>query len=386
MATFDGFQSLIETSPDAISLLNGQGEILYESPSAIRIFGYQPGEVIGKSWLDFIHPDDRDLSRRKSQHVLTNGSVVARWDARVRHKDGNYHWTENTFSSLVTETQAPTIMMQQRDITVRRFVDTERQQHAEDLAVRNLRLEEFAYTAAHDLREPLRAISLYTELLVQKTPQDDASIKAGKFIGEGVTRMAALIDDLLSFARTGVTELPQSVNLQGVLNQATMNLALAIEGSAANVTSGWLPTVKGNEIHLVRLFQNLISNSIKYRSLDPVEVHITAERRDGEWLIRIIDNGVGIAPQYHADIFLPFKRLVNHDVPGTGLGLSVCQKIVEEFGGSIWVESEPGAGSVFLFTIPAVPSGHRTGIDDVIASFERPPSDSATEARKTTVN
>jgi light-regulated signal transduction histidine kinase (bacteriophytochrome) len=177
------------------------------------------------------------------------------------------------------------------------------------------------------------------------------------FIVDGATRMSALIDDLLSFASTGMHEPPRSVDLQDAVAQARHNLTLAIEASGARVTVDRLPIVRGNEIHLVRLFQNLISNAVKYRREDPVEIHVTAGRRGPDWVIRIEDNGLGIGPENQAGVFMPFVRLANRDVPGTGLGLAVCKKIVEGLGGAIWVESDLGAGSTFCFTIGAAEEG-----------------------------
>jgi signal transduction histidine kinase len=135
--------------------------------------------------------------------------------------------------------------------------------------------------------------------------------------------------------------------------QATLNLAPAIEASGAIVTVARLPIVRSNEIHLVRLFQNLISNALKYRGESSVQIHVTAEQRGPGWVISIGDNGIGIAPEHQTRVFMPFVRLVNRDVPGTGLGLAVCKKVVEGLGGTIWVESELGAGSTFCFTIAA---------------------------------
>ncbi len=165
--------------------------------------------------------------------------------------------------------------------------------------------------------------------------------------------MSTLIDDLLSFASTGVLEPLQFVDLEHVLAQATQNLAVEIRESDAEVTGDGLPVVRGNDIHLIRLFQNLIGNAVKYRSENGVKIHVTAERRGTDWLIRIEDNGLGIAPENQARVFKPFVRLANRDVPGTGIGLAVCKKIVEGLGGTIWVESELGVGSTLAFTIAA---------------------------------
>ncbi len=353
LASFQGFRSLIENSPDAISLINTQGEILYNSASTTKIFGYHAEELLGRNCLELIHPEDCDRSRRALQDVLDKPHDPCQWDARVRCKDGNYYWVESTVSNHLFECEVQAIVIHQRNIDARKAAEAERLQHAEQLAQSNLRLEEFAYTAAHDLREPLRAISVYTEMLVQETKMDAKATQTAKFIVGGAARMSTLIEDLLSFASTGMHEAPRNVDMQVAVAQATLNLAAAIEASGAIVTVGKLPIVRTNEIHLVRLFQNLISNSLKYRSENPVQIHVTAEQREPGWVISIGDNGIGIAPEHQTRVFMPFVRLVNREVPGTGLGLAVCKRIVENLGGTIWIESELGTGSTFCFTIAA---------------------------------
>ena len=349
--TFRGFRSLIDNSPDAVSLVDSQGEILYGSASTTRLFGYQPEEFVGRNCLDLIHPEDRDHSTRVLREVLAKPPGPLHWDARIRHQNGDYSWVESTVTNFLSESEVQAIVIHQRDIHVRKAADAEKQQHAEELARSNLRLEEFAYTVAHDLREPLRAISIYTELLVRRTQMDSDARQIADFIVDGAVRMSTLVDDLLGFATTGMREPPRQVELTGAVAQATQNLALAMEASSAVVTVDWLPIVQSNEIHLVRLFQNLISNAVKYRSERPLEIHISAIERGRDWVIGVKDNGLGIAAADRERVFMPFIRLVNRDIPGTGLGLAVCRKIVEGLGGKIWVDSELGIGSTFSFTI-----------------------------------
>jgi len=352
-SAFQGFRSLIENSPDAISLIDRQGEILYGSASTTKIFGYRPEEIQGRNCLELIHPEDRDHSSRALRDVLAKPPGPCQWDARVRCKDGNYSWVESTVSNLLFECEVQAIVMYQRDINARKAAEAERQQRAEQLADSNLRLEEFAYTVAHDLREPLRAISLFTYMLVEQTQLDADAKQMATFIVDSAARMSILIEDLLSFATTGVRKPFSRVDLQDAVAQARQNLALAIKESSALVTVHRLPVVRSNEIQLVRLFQNLIGNAMKYCGEKSPEIHLTAEQRGPDWVIRIKDNGLGIARKNHDSIFDPFKRLHGRHVPGTGLGLAVCKKIVEELGGTIWVESELGAGSTFCFTIAA---------------------------------
>ena len=356
-SSFQGFRSLIEHSPDAISVIDEQGDILYGSASTTKIFGYQPHELVGRNCLELIHPEDRDHSNRALQEVLAKPTGPHQWDARVRHKDGNYSWVESTVSNLLMESEVQAIVVQQRNINTRRAAELERQQSADELARCNVRLEEFAYTAAHDLREPLRAISAYTEMLVEETQMDERTARMAKFIVDGTARMSTLIDDLLSFASTGVREPPRPVDLENAVAQAIQNLTLDIKTSRARITVDRLPPVRGNEIHLVRLFQNLIGNAIKYRAEESPEIRVTADRHGPDWVIRIDDNGLGIALEDQARVFMPFVRLGNRDIPGTGLGLAVCKNIVEDLGGAIWVDSEPRAGATFSFTIAAVEEG-----------------------------
>jgi PAS domain S-box-containing protein len=352
-ASFQGFQSLIENSPDAISLIDTHGEILYGSASTARLFGYRPEELLGRNCLELIHAEDRDRSSRALQEVLAKPPGPLQWDARVRRRDGSYSWVESMVSTLLFECGVQAILMHQRDIDSRRALEAATQRRAEELAACVLRLEEFAYTAAHDLREPLRAISAFTEILVRETPMDANAAQIAKFIVDVAARASALVDDLLSFARTGMHERPRCVDLQHAVAQARQNLAVEIKASGATVAVGRLPVVLSNEIHLIRVFQNLISNAVKYRGQDPLQIHVTAEQRGSGWVIRVEDNGLGIAPEDHDRVFMPFVRLANRDVPGTGLGLAVCKKIVEGLGGALWVESEIGAGSTFCFTIAA---------------------------------
>jgi PAS domain S-box-containing protein len=356
-SSFQGFRSLIEHSPDAISMIDSDGEILYASAATFKMFGYQPEELVGRNCLELIHPEDLGHSSQALREVLAKPSHPLRWDSRIRDKGGNYSWVESTISNLLFESDVQAIFVHQRDINAQRVAELQRQQQAEELARCIARLEEFTYTAAHDLQEPLRAISSYTEMLVQEAPLDGNSTKMANFVIDAAARMTAVIDDLLCFASTGVQEQRRPVDLTRAVAQATQNLALSIKESGAGMMIGPLPIVYGNEIHLVRLFQNLIGNAVKYRGKESPKIHVTAEQVGPDWVIRIADNGLGIAAKNKARVFMPFVRLANRDVPGTGLGLAVCKKIVEGLGGTIEVESELGVGSTFCLTLLAAEDG-----------------------------
>jgi PAS domain S-box-containing protein len=238
----------------------------------------------------------------------------------------------------------------------RRRFQQELELRAADLARSNAELEQFAYVASHDLQEPLRAVTSYTKLLSKRySGQLDA--KAEEYIAfavEGATRMQQLIKDLLMYSRVGRrgNELVP-VDFVAVFQAAVANLEVAVAESGATLTHGELPTVKGDFTQLVQLVQNLLSNALKYRSdLAPV-IHVSAYRQNGNWRFAVRDNGIGIDPKYSDRIFQVFQRLHTRDeYPGTGIGLAICKKIVERHGGRIWVESAPGQGSTFYFTIP----------------------------------
>ncbi|HEY9601515.1 MAG TPA: CHASE3 domain-containing protein [Allocoleopsis sp.] len=220
----------------------------------------------------------------------------------------------------------------------------------------NRELEQFAYVASHDLQEPLRAVNSYAQLIVRKY-QGNLDAKADKYLAyimDGATRMQQLIDDLLSFSRVGTRgKSLEPTDGEAVLSQVLDNLQIAIAQSHAVVTHDPLPTIMGDEIQLIQLLQNLIGNAIKFRREEPPNVHVSAEPRENEWIFSVRDNGIGMEPEYFDRIFMIFQRLHSRsEYPGTGIGLAVCKKIVERHGGRIWLESTPGVGTTFFFTIP----------------------------------
>jgi len=233
---------------------------------------------------------------------------------------------------------------------------------AEELTRSNQELEQFAYVASHDLQEPLRMITGYTQLLAKRYG-DKLDQNANEYIDyavEGAKRMQGLIRDLLTYSRVGTRGKEFALtDCEAVVAGTLRVLQPAIEESAATVTYDPLPTVMGDETQLLQLFQNLIGNAVKYRDSKPPVVQVSCKQEGGNWLFSVRDNGIGIDPQYANRIFVIFQRLHGRDqYAGTGIGLAVCKKIVERHDGKIWVESELGKGATFHFTIPT--NGERT--------------------------
>jgi signal transduction histidine kinase len=243
---------------------------------------------------------------------------------------------------------AADLLTERRDALVAQRAELERS---------NSELEQFAYIASHDLQEPLRMVASYVQLL-ERDYKGKLGEEADEFIGfavDGAKRMQALIQDLLTYSRVGRGEVPtEPIELDAAFDRALNNLHAAIEESGASVAAEPLPTVVADESQMTQLLQNLIGNALKFHGDRPVEVRIGAERHNGEWTFGVRDNGIGIDPRHAERVFAIFQRLhTREEYPGTGIGLALCRKIVERHGGRIWVESAPGAGTTFRFTLPA---------------------------------
>jgi light-regulated signal transduction histidine kinase (bacteriophytochrome) len=229
------------------------------------------------------------------------------------------------------------------------------QRMVEDLNRSNKELEQFAYVASHDLQEPLRMVSSFTQLLERRYGDklDQSAKEFIHFAVDGAQRMQRLINDLLAYSRVQTKGKPLSpTDSLEALNVAQENLSMAIMESRAAVSHGNLPVVQADGTQLAQLFQNLIGNAIKFHGADLPHIHVSAEPKGEEWVFSVRDNGIGIAPEYFERIFVIFQRLhAGGTYPGTGIGLAICKKIVERHGGRIWVESQPGKGSTFYFTL-----------------------------------
>ncbi len=228
----------------------------------------------------------------------------------------------------------------------------------DDLQRSNHELEQFAYVASHDLQEPLRMVASYTQLL-EKKYKGQLDDDADEFIGyavDGAKRMQQLVQDLLLYSRVGTTQKEKTdVDCNQVLETAKSQLLMSIEEADASITQDTLPVIRGDAVQLTQLFQNLLGNALKYRSDLPVIIHFSVKRNNDEWIFAVEDNGVGFEEKFKERVFVIFQRLhTKESFQGTGIGLAICKKIVTQLNGKIWVESEPGKGSTFFFTLPVI--------------------------------
>lgn len=350
------FRALVENSFDAISLMDRHGNLLYATRSVSKVLGYDPAPLVGSNVFKLIHPDDlRRLSKTFRQTLATPGLPVHA-ELRVKNRSGQWTWIESTTANLLDQPDIGAIVSNFRDITARKTAEQKRRRQAEKLARFNAELEEFTYAVAHDLKEPLRSVSVFTELLMQRTQPDAEARELAEFIVDGVHRMSALLDDLLSFTSLKAHVKLRRLDLGRAAQQAIRNLDTIIRESSAVVEVGPLPQVEGHSNHLMQIFQNLIANAIKYRSNQPPQIQIVAEPAGRECVIKVKDNGIGVPGEFRDHIFGLFKRLHGREIPGTGIGLAICKKIVEGMGGRIWVESDAGQGSAFCFTVTPIKS------------------------------
>jgi signal transduction histidine kinase len=283
------------------------------------------------------------------------GDLCAIFNSMIE-RIGNWH------QELEQEVQARTAELRKAnedlaaEVTLRTETEKDLQLTLLELERSNSELQQFAYVASHDLQEPLRMISSYVQLL-ERRYKDKLDDDADEFISyavDGAKRMQGLITDLLQLSRLGTRETSlAAVDCEAVLDQALANLQASIAECCAQVTHGPLPTVRADSTQLIQLFQNLVGNALKFRGTETQNIHVSAEPKNGKWLFSVRDNGIGINPEHSDRIFGIFQRLHGRgEYPGTGIGLAICKKIVEGHGGQIWVDSEPGKGATFFFTLP----------------------------------
>ncbi len=362
------YRKLVELSPDIIAI-HSEGRILFSNFEGAKLFGVSdPSQLIGKDIFEIVHPDYHEIARERIQKMLEEGERTLPIEEKLIKFDGSVMDVE-VASVPFTYQDRTAILSIAHDITERKraeeklrllleLTDRERQRADElatELAHSNTELEQFAYVASHDLQEPLRTVTNFTELLAKRY-KGKLDKDADEFIGfvvDGSTRMQRMINDLLEYSRVGTRGKPfQPTDCEIVFNEAIANLKVTIEGSGAAITHDPLPTITADRSQMVQLLQNLLSNAIKFCKEKP-SVHVSARQEGNDWVFSVCDNGIGIAPEFFDRLFQIFQRLhTRSEYPGTGIGLAICKKIVERHGGRIWVESEVGKGSTFYFTIP----------------------------------
>nr|WP_226377525.1 ATP-binding protein [Haloterrigena turkmenica] len=348
------FRALVTASSDVVYRMSPDWSEMHELEGKEFIADTQEST---SDWLDkYIHPDDQERVTAAIDEAIRSKSTFE-LEHQVEQVDGSLGWTFSRAVPMLDEDgDIVEWIGMASDITERKAYERELEQTNAQLKRSNRELKRFAHAASHDLQEPLRMVSSYLQLLEQRYG-DDLDADATEFIEfavDGADRMRAMVDALLEYSQVSTRENDfETVDCEAVLEQATENLQMAIEEREASITSDELPTVSGDERQLIQLFQNLLDNAITYAGDAPPTVHVSAERGDGEWLFSVRDNGIGIDPEETDDIFAVFNRLHAPDeYGGTGIGLAICKRIVTIHDGRIWVESEPGEGTTFFFTIP----------------------------------
>jgi PAS domain S-box-containing protein len=348
--------AIVDSSDDAIISKDLNGVITSWNQGAERLFGYTSEEVTGKS-ITIVIPSDRLGEEPEILSRLQRGERVDHFETIRKRKDGALLNISLTISP-VKDAQGRVIGASKvaRDITDRKRKEQVLEALNAALTRSNADLQQFAYSASHDLQEPLRMVATYSELLKrefggQLGPAGDEYIR---YTIQGALRMEQLLGDLRAYtlASSAAQEPTEDIEAGPLLDNALAALETVIKDNDATITRTVLPRVRMHEFQLEQVFQNLIGNAIRYRSSEPPRIHVAAEKRDKEWLFSVRDNGIGIDPQYKEQIFELFKRLHSTAAyPGTGMGLAICHRIVERAGGRIWVESGLGRGATFFFTV-----------------------------------
>lgn len=369
------FRTLVENTPDVITRHDRQHRCLYINPACIQSLGMPPEFFIGKKPSELGYPEDLTQFWETSLETVFSKGEMQIDEFAAMNGDEPRIYQVYVVPEREVDHSIVSVMTIGRDVTSLRQAEESARQLAEDLQRSNQELEQFAYVASHDLQEPLRAITSFTQLLAQDYREQldgDADMYI-EFIVDGATRMKQLIRDLLAYSRVGRYELQrQSVDCNALLERVKKDLQIQIAENQAMITTDPLPIIMADPNQMANLLQNLISNSLKYRSEADPRIHLSAQRctvegaddlsppgssrltmKTEEWLFSIQDNGIGIKPQYAKRIFGIFQRLhTNDQYSGTGLGLAICQKIIDRHQGRIWVESQLGQGATFFFTIP----------------------------------
>ena len=350
------FRAVVESAPSGMVMIDRTGKIILVNREIERLFGHTRDELLGQP-IELLVP-----ARLRERHPGHRADFFANPQTRAMGAGRDLYGVRKDGTEVPVEIGLNPIETDEGTFVLASVVDiTERKRAENELRRSNEELERFAYVASHDLQEPLRMVGSYVQLLAKRY-QGKLDADADDFIGfaaQGAMRMQRLIEDLLAFSRLGTRgATPVPTEAGTALDSALAGLKLATDEAGATITHDPLPTVLADPGQLEHLFANLVGNALKFRGPEPPRVHIGASQDGapgGRWLFSVRDNGIGIDPQYFERIFVIFQRLHERDAyPGTGIGLAICKKIVERHGGRVWVESAPGRGATFLFTLPGV--------------------------------
>jgi PAS domain S-box-containing protein len=344
--------------PERVRELLHAVRIVAVNSQTLAMFEADSAEEIAGSFDTILSSPEMLRGFAEQLAALDEGHATFRTEMALQTVKGNLIHVLLTMTLPPPEARQLPVLVTLMNITERHQAEAVLARRTAELERSNRELEQFAYVASHDLQEPLRMVASYTQLLEHRY-RDQLDADAREFIAfavDGANRMQCLINDLLSYSRVQTRGRPMTaVDSHKPLGRAVANLRMAIEETAALVTNDELPMVMADETQLAQLFQNLIGNGIKFRGSGTApRIHISAVRRESDWVFSVRDNGIGIAPEFHQRIFVLFQRLhTRDDYPGTGIGLAICKRIVERHGGRIWVDSKPGQGSTFFFSLPA---------------------------------
>ena len=363
------YHSLVDTLPINILRKDLRGRVTYGNRGYCERMGRPLSALLGKTDYELFPKDLADKYLSDDEKVIRSGEM---FEDIEEHRAGDGHKLHvHVLKAPVRDAKGDVVGTQIIfwDVTARKLAEEALEKTAAELERSNKELEQFAYVASHDLQEPLRMITSYTQLIAKRYKEqlDTDAKEFMHFAVDGAMRMQKLIQGLLEYSRVGTRGKPFApTHCDGILQAALDNLKLAIEEAGANVRRDPLPAVMADPVQLTQLFQNLVGNALKFHGPAAPSIHVSAERKPRadaaslnlppyEWVFGISDNGIGIEPQYFERIFVIFQRLHTQDkYPGTGIGLSICKKIVERHGGRIWLESKPGEGTTFYFALPAL--------------------------------
>lgn len=351
-------QAIVDTAMDGIIVVDADGAVVMFNPACERMFGYAASEVLTHQVSRLMPwPSLEEYTADRAALHATGGqqSSGVQREACAFRKDASAFPIE--YSIAITQDRGrPVLMAVLRDITERKHAQAVRDEFLEKLTAPNEELGSFAQAASHDLQQGVRMVSSFCTLLSQQYGEqlDERGNRYLSLAIDAATQMGNLLEDLMHYSRLGLDAArPCNFSANVSLQVALDNLAESITETGARVTTDLLPELQGNKIRFTRLVQNLIANAVKYvpAGVAPV-IHVSVQDEAPFWRFCVSDNGIGIEPQYRTRIFEPFKRLHRSDeYKGSGLGLSICKRIAEGFGGGVWVDSAPNGGSNFHFTI-----------------------------------